>query len=122
MLCDALSDALGLARIRLQSIVASLRRKTSILFQIKQNDIGAPSLGGFVLLWERIEVLEGSWRGLVTGEQLKQVEARMAELQEWAGKTLQQVEGGVEAEIDALRCRQRRETGVQLQRQPFNVL
>ena len=26
---------------------------------------------------ERIEVLEGSWRGLVTGEQLKQVEARM---------------------------------------------
>ena len=50
MLCDALSDAMGLARIRLQSIVASLRRKTSILFQIKQNDIGAPSLGGFVLL------------------------------------------------------------------------
>ena len=46
MLCDALSDAVGLARIRLQSIVASLRRKTSILFQIKRNDIGAPSLGG----------------------------------------------------------------------------
>ena len=46
MLCDALSDAMGLARIRLQSIVASLRRKTSILFQIKQNDIGAASLGG----------------------------------------------------------------------------
>ena len=42
MLCDALSDAMhmGLARIRLQPIAASLRRKTSILFQIKQNDIG----------------------------------------------------------------------------------
>ena len=57
MLCDALSDAMGLARIRLQSIVASLRRKTSILFQIKQNDIGAPSLGGFVLLWILILLL-----------------------------------------------------------------
>ena len=53
MLCDALSDAMhmGLTRTRLQSIVSSLRRKTSILFQIKQNDIGAPSLGGVVLLW-----------------------------------------------------------------------
>ena len=50
MLCDALSDTIGLARIRLQSIVASLRRKTSILFRIKQNDIGAPSFGGVVLL------------------------------------------------------------------------
>ena len=30
-----------------------LRRKTSILFQIKQNGIGAPSLGGFVLLCPR---------------------------------------------------------------------
>ena len=45
------SAAIGLQRIRLQSIVASLRRKTSI-FQIKQNDIdiGAPSLWEFALL------------------------------------------------------------------------
>ena len=46
MLCDALSDTAGLSRIRLESIAASLRRKTSILIQIKQNDTGAPSLGG----------------------------------------------------------------------------
>ena len=44
MLCDALSDAIGPARIRLQSIsFAILRRKSSIPFQIKQNHIGAPS-------------------------------------------------------------------------------
>ena len=46
MLCDVLTDATGLAHIKLQSSVASLRRKTFILFQIKQTDIGAPSFGG----------------------------------------------------------------------------
>ena len=45
MLCDALSDTIGLARIRPQPTAASLRRKTPITFQIKQNDIGAPRLG-----------------------------------------------------------------------------
>ena len=49
MLRDALPGAIDLARLRLQSTVASLRRETSILFQIKQNDIEATSqlvLGG----------------------------------------------------------------------------
>ena len=64
---------------------------------------------------KRMGILEGDLKGLVTGVQLQHVEERMGELEEWAGKQLQQVKGGLEAEIDALRCRQRRETGVQLQ-------
>ena len=49
-LCDALSDAVGVYGIRPQSTAASRRRETSILFQIKQSGIGAPSFWGGVLV------------------------------------------------------------------------
>ena len=49
---------------------------------------------------ERMENLEGVpelklVKALVTGEQLRQVEGRMGELEEWAGEQLQQAKGGI---------------------------
>ena len=43
----------------------------SELAAVREQDQGKCATG------ERIEVLKGSWRGLMTGEQLKQVEVRM---------------------------------------------
>ena len=41
---------------------------------------------------KQMGILEGDLKGLVTGEQLQQVEERMGELEEWAGKQLQEGE------------------------------
>ena len=47
-------------------------------------------------------ILEGDLKGLVTGEQLQQVEEQMGELEEWAGKQLQQVNARLDAEVEGL--------------------
>ena len=51
-------------------------------------------------MFERTENPEGELKGLVASEQLLQVDERMGELEEWAGKQLQQARGGI-AKLDA---------------------